>query len=242
MTPVLHRGKLRLISLASIVMTGLKLIACSGGASPSGDMGGTTPSPEGAPLGRPSPDGTTDAASPSPVGRDQAGQQEDRYLDDRSSPEQVIRSYYNAINAKQYVRAYSYWESGADSSELPPFPEFADGYADTESVALVVGQIGGDVGAGQLYYSGPVLLTATMTDGSTQRFVGCYSLHLGRPSIQAVPPYQPMAIRSASIQTVADGGETDQLLGQACEGQAASSASPGSEREVPSPVTVDGAR
>ncbi len=31
------------------------------------------------------------------------------YLDDRSTPIQVLKSYYNAINRQEYVRAYSYW-------------------------------------------------------------------------------------------------------------------------------------
>ena len=30
------------------------------------------------------------------------------YLDDRSTPVQVIKSYYNAIDTQEYVRAYSY--------------------------------------------------------------------------------------------------------------------------------------
>ncbi|MGH6859926.1 MAG: hypothetical protein ACRECY_06700, partial [Phyllobacterium sp.] len=31
------------------------------------------------------------------------------YLDDRSTPETVIKSYYNAINRQEYARAYSYY-------------------------------------------------------------------------------------------------------------------------------------
>jgi hypothetical protein len=31
------------------------------------------------------------------------------YLDDRSTPEQIVRSFYNAISHFQHARAYSYF-------------------------------------------------------------------------------------------------------------------------------------
>ncbi|HVY51583.1 MAG TPA: hypothetical protein VHA07_08475, partial [Devosia sp.] len=34
------------------------------------------------------------------------------YLDDRSTPEAVIASFYNAINRQEYARAWSYYEDG----------------------------------------------------------------------------------------------------------------------------------
>ncbi len=50
------------------------------------------------------------------------------YLDDRSSAEQVIRSYYDAIGRRQYLRAYGYWEP---STTLPTFEAFAKGFEAT---------------------------------------------------------------------------------------------------------------
>ena len=61
------------------------------------------------------------------------------YLDDRSTPEAVISSYFDAVNKREYARAYSYWESGAAERELPPFDEFVAGYADTTSVEVTLG-------------------------------------------------------------------------------------------------------
>ncbi len=98
------------------------------------------------------------------------------------------------------------------------------------------------MGAGQLYYTVPVVLTATMTDGSAQTFAGCYTFHLGRPSIQAEPPFHPMGIRAASIQEVASGGDQVDLLLNACQGQGARSSSPAGEQSVPSSGTRDGSR
>src|SRR4051812_40022859 len=75
------------------------------------------------------------------------------YLDDRSTAEAVIRSYYDAVNRQEYARAYSYWER-----PLQPFDDFTAGYADTASVEVSFGVGGGGVGAGQLYFTVPVTL------------------------------------------------------------------------------------
>jgi hypothetical protein len=146
----------------------------------------------------------------------QARSPEPDYLDDRSTPEAVINSYYDAVNKREYARAYSYWEPSAAERELPEFHEFANGYADTSSIQVTLGMIGSGVGAGQLYFSVPVTLVAFMSDGSIQTFVGCYTLHLGRPQLQAEPPFQPMAIQHASISLVNNDAPTSDLMTDAC--------------------------
>ncbi len=159
--------------------------------------------------GRPMPVRPAPTFSPTDIGKD-------RYLDDRSGPVEVIRSYYNAINRHEYARAYSYWNAGAAASQLPPFSQFEQGYASTTGVALTTGRVTSDVGAGQIYYSVPISLVATAADGATQTFVGCYQLHLGRPGFQAAPPFQPLGIRNAAVQQVPNDADTAALLGQAC--------------------------
>lgn len=140
------------------------------------------------------------------------------YVDDRSTAQDVITSLYSAINARQYVRAYSYWEPGAvQRGAVPAFGEFQQGYANTKSVEVTMGTVTSGVGAGQLYWSVPVTLVSTQTDGSTQTFVGCYQLHLSQPALQAVPPFQPMGIQSASIQPVANDADTATLMVSACK-------------------------
>ncbi len=141
------------------------------------------------------------------------------YLDDRSTAEEVIRSYYNAINSKQYARAYSYWMAGLAASQLPPFDQFQQGYAKTLYVGVTFGSVGEGVGLGNIYYSVPVELESKTSDVGVQTFVGCYTLHLGNPAIQASPPYQPMAIQSATIDQVASIASTEDLLAKACTGQ-----------------------
>ena len=135
-------------------------------------------------------------------------------MTDRSTPEATIRSLYDAVNRREYARAYSYWEPM--SADLPSFDDFQQGYADTVSVDVTMGDVGGGVGAGQLFFSVPVTLLATRSDASTQTFVGCYILHLARPQIQAVPPFHPMGIQRASVFEVADDADTATLMQQAC--------------------------
>jgi len=137
-----------------------------------------------------------------------------QYLDDRSGPIELLHSLFNAINRQEYVRAYSYWESGAQN--LPDLAQFEQGYANTQSVQLTAGTAITDVGAGQIYYQVPVALLAHLTDGSTQIFVGCYRLHLGNPGMQAEPPFQPLGIQAANVQQVANDANTGQLMNQAC--------------------------
>ena len=79
------------------------------------------------------------------------------YLDDRSGAEALITSFSNAINRKEYARAYGYWKSGA--AELPPYGAFEQGYSSTSAVQVGFGTITGDVGAGQSRYSVPVRIT-----------------------------------------------------------------------------------
>src|SRR5581483_8982233 len=69
----------------------------------------------GAALGAGTAGAPWSAAVPSTVEaadlRQQGGSTEE-YIDDRSTATQLVRSYFNAINRREYARAYSYWESG----------------------------------------------------------------------------------------------------------------------------------
>ncbi len=148
-----------------------------------------------------------------PASYDPADISATRYLDDRSDAIQLLRSLFNAVNSRQYVRAYSYWEAG----QAVPYPQFEQGYADTAVVQLSTGAVTSDAGAGQLYYQVPVTLKSTTVTSTTQTFVGCYTVHLGRPEIQGAPPFEPLAIRSAKIQSVANDANTTVLMNQSCQ-------------------------
>jgi hypothetical protein len=135
------------------------------------------------------------------------------YQDDRSTPEAVISSHYNAINRHEFVRGWSYWRTPPDNQT---FDEYQAGYAGTASVELQTGTPYPNPGAGQLRYTVPVSLVATQTNGSVQTYVGCVDVYLAEPSAQAAPPFAPMAIESADIHQIDNGLDTVTLLGGAC--------------------------
>jgi hypothetical protein len=139
------------------------------------------------------------------------------YVDSRSGALEVLQSLFNAINRKEYARAYGYWEAGAQG--LPAFNSFQQGYANTQAVQWTYGLVSSDAGAGQFYYSVPVTIRA-QTTGGLQTFVGCYVLHLANPGIQANPPYLPLAIRSANVTQVLNSADTNTLMAQACQNPA----------------------
>jgi hypothetical protein len=138
----------------------------------------------------------------------------DYYVDDRSNPTAVLRSLFNAINRREYLRAYSYWK---DDSDVGSFEDFEAGYAETDTVALTAGEVSSDAGAGQFNYLVPVTLNVTATGGEQQTFVGCYLLHISNPGIQAEPPFVPMGIRAADVQEVTAGGDAAALMATACD-------------------------
>lgn len=156
------------------------------------------------------------------------------YLDDRSTPQELMRSFANSINRHEYVRTYSYWEPNA--AGLAAYPQFAQGYANTQSVQLTLGTVYSEGAAGSIYYSVPVTLVSTQTNGTIQTFVGCYALRQPQPANFGAPPFQGMTIHSAQVQTVANNADTATLMANACP---AASGLP-TAADVPSPQSAIG--
>ena len=98
---------------------------------------------------------------------------------DPSSPQaaiQVIRDYYEAINRREYERAYNYWDRNGSASGQT-LEQFRQGFAETEHVEVQTGQPSREeAAAGSLYIGIPVTITATTTDQRLQRFSGTYTL------------------------------------------------------------------
>jgi len=125
----------------------------------------------------------------------QTASAEPRYLDDRSTPEALVRSLYNAVNRKEYARAYAYFAT-------PPaetVDAYAKGYADTESVEVITGAPSADGAAGSIFYSLPVAIQARNTDGEEHVFAGCYDFRFVQPSVQT-SPYTPLMIERGKLE------------------------------------------
>jgi hypothetical protein len=126
------------------------------------------------------------------------------YVDDRSTPEAVISSFYNAISRHEYARAWSYYEDGQG---VPKFDAFVTGYQDTASVNVTFGQSAEEGAAGSTYWTLPVSLDATDTKGKHSYFAGCYTLRLANPAIQAEPPFRPLHIVEGHLKTAKGAGK-----------------------------------
>src|SRR3569833_3951020 len=79
------------------------------------------------------------------------------YLDDRSTPQAVISSFYNAVDRQEYARAWSYYEDGQG---VATFDAFVKGYAKTASATVSFGQPAQEGAAGSTYWTLPVRLDA----------------------------------------------------------------------------------
>jgi hypothetical protein len=70
-------------------------------------------------------------------------------------------------------------------------------------------------GAGNIGYQVPTVISATQTDGTMQRFYGCYLLHrVNVPIEDTIPPY-PIALRAAHIIAAPALADPAALLAQA---------------------------
>lgn len=117
------------------------------------------------------------------------------YLDNRTTPQTLIRSYYNAINRKELARAFSYYSEGQE----PDFKQYAAGYANTAHVQVRLGKTEPDPGAGQIYWTLPLAIEATHDDKTTQVYTGCYTIRMSNPAMQEVPPFKPMTIMAGTL-------------------------------------------
>src|SRR5262249_8491069 len=99
------------------------------------------------------------------------------FYEERTDPVNGLLSYYNAINRKEYERAYGYFQGAPNppASLVAPYDQWVKGYANTKSVSVAVGKVTQDIGAGNIYASFPVVLFATQSDDSLQLFTGCYT-------------------------------------------------------------------
>lgn len=129
------------------------------------------------------------------------------YLDDRSTPQSLVRSLYNAINRKEYARAYSYFAN----PPVPTLAEYAEGYANTQSVTLVVGTPASEGAAGSTFHTLPIAIAAS--GANEQVFAGCYTLRLADPQVQG-DGFTPLSIEKGTLTPVA--GPIEQALPASC--------------------------
>lgn len=136
-----------------------------------------------------------DPATPDPAPAKAETQNVPDYLDDRSTPEKLISSYYNAVNRKEYARAFSYYASDANAT---PFETFAAGYETTETVTVQFGKLVTEGAAGSTYWTLPLAIKSVATNGKETAFAGCYTIRLANPAVQGLP-FVPMSIMQGTL-------------------------------------------
>jgi len=122
--------------------------------------------------------------------------QEKPYLDDRSDAAALVRSLYNAVNRREYARAWDYF---GDDKPAKDFDAFAKGYDGTERVDVETGAISEEGAAGSVFYQVPVAIKAVAKDGGESIFAGCYTARLANPSIQGVP-FKPLHLEKGALK------------------------------------------
>jgi len=124
----------------------------------------------------------------------------------RNDPIEMLTSYYEAINARDYRRAYGFWESPQTSYE-----RFVAGFADTDRVRLLVEPPGRSEGAaGSVYAEFTAVVVATNRAGSERVFAGCYTLRKSNVRDTGWHIYR------ANISTMPVGARLSRMLSQGC--------------------------
>jgi hypothetical protein len=97
-------------------------------------------------------------------------------VDSIGDPAAVVRDYYTAIRAHDFLRAYRMWESSGQSG-VRSYAKFEAGFDSTETVDAKVGAPGRVEGAaGSRFVTVPLEIDARLRNGTRQRFTGTYTL------------------------------------------------------------------
>ncbi len=125
---------------------------------------------------------------------------------DLNDPLSTLAAYYDAINARDYRRAFNYWDSPTTS-----FDRFASGFADTARVRVLVDPSARVEGAaGSAYADVSTIIVATTKAGNERVFAGCYVMR--RSNVQD----RGWKIYRADVSQVPSSTRLSRMLSQAC--------------------------
>jgi len=147
-----------------------------------------------------------------------ANANETPFFEDRTTATNALESFYNAINRKEYQRAYSYFDGAPNPppSLAPPYDQWVQGYSDTVSTTLAYGKLFEGAAAGSIYASFPAVITAKHTDGSTHVYAGCYTMRRTNDGISPDPNAVLWRVYGATLKEVPANSPVDTLLAQNC--------------------------
>lgn len=97
-------------------------------------------------------------------------------IDSVGDPAAIVRDYYTAIRAHDFLRAYRMWASSGQSG-VRSYAQFEAGFDSTETVDAKVGPPGRVEGAaGSRFVTVPLEIDARLRNGTRQSFTGTYTL------------------------------------------------------------------
>ncbi len=128
--------------------------------------------------------------------------------EDRTDSLTTLASYFSAINAKDYRRAYRFWEAAPST-----FEEFARGFADTDRVRLLVDPtVRTEGAAGSSYVEVPTIVVSTTRGGNERIFAGCYVMRRSNVRDRGWQIYR------ADVSQFPSSARLPRLLAQRCRG------------------------
>ena len=99
-----------------------------------------------------------------------------RGVESVGDPQAIVREYYAAIRAHDFLHAYRMWQVNGQAGGRS-FAQFEAGFDSTESVDARVGAAGREEGAaGSRFITVPVDVSARLRNGTAQHFAGTYTL------------------------------------------------------------------
>ena len=126
--------------------------------------------------------------------------------DEPNDPVGTLAAYYDAINARDYRRAFTYWDSPTTSLE-----RFSGGFVETDRVRLLVEpNVRIDGAAGSAYANVSTIVVATTRGGNERLFAGCYVMR--RSNVQD----RGWKIYRAEVSQVPSSTRLSRMLSQAC--------------------------
>ena len=137
---------------------------------------------------------------------DQASDPENGPQDDRSDPIATLSAYYDAINSRDFRRAFRFWESPPSSYE-----QFERGFADTDRVRLLIEPPPRVEGAaGSSFAEISTIVVATTRNGNERVFAGCYTLRRSNVRDRGWQIYR------GDVSVVSSSARMSRVLAQGC--------------------------
>ncbi len=128
-------------------------------------------------------------------------------------PIDAVRSYYQALNAKDYDRGYQYWETPTQSLN-----QFIRGFDNTENVRLLVDpSVRTEGAAGSSFAEVSVILITRRRNGTERTFGGCYVMRKSNVGEEGNPNRNTWRINRANVVAGSPRATLSELLMSTCK-------------------------